>query len=231
MLAPEGYGLILAAAALALATASLGIVFGGWVWLVAALGVAAFGGTVWAFRDPDRAPPADTADLLLAPADGHVVELVTEAEPVYLQGPSQRVAISLSPFSVRVHRSPADGVVEYERHVPGDGPAAGGRTASGTAARTEVGIRHPSGAPVLIRQIAGRLARRIAYDAPLGTHVRAGERYGRTTCWSRMDIAVPPHVALDVQLGQRTVAGETILGTFGAVPLVSARAPVLVEAA
>ncbi len=231
MLAPEGHGLILAAAVLAVVTVALSLLFGGWVWIAGALGLLAFGFTVWFFRDPARTPPADTSDLLVAPADGTVVEIVNETEALYLNGPSQRVSIFLSPLNVHVNRIPADGVIEYERYVPGEYLVAWHPKASEKNERSEVGVRHPSGARVLFKQIAGAVARRIVYDAPIGAAVAAGERYGIVKFGSRMDISVPPHVALDVRIGQKTVAGETILGTFGRVAEAEAAAPVLAEAA
>lgn len=231
MLAPEGRGLILGAALLALLTVALSLALGGVWWVLGVLGLLALGFTVWFFRDPARTPPADTSDLLVAPADGTVVEIVTETEPVYLQGPSQRVSIFLSPLNVHVNRIPADGTVEYERYVPGEYLVAWHPKASEKNERSEVGIRHPSGARVLFKQIAGAVARRIVYDAPIGASFKAGHRYGIVKFGSRMDIAVPPHVALDVRIGQKTVAGETILGTFGTVPATAERSPELVEAA
>lgn len=231
MLAPEGHGLILGAAGLALGTVVLGGVAGGWAWTVSAAGIVGLGVTAWFFRDPERTPPADTSDLLVAPADGTVVEIVSETEPHYLGGPSRRVSIFLSPLNVHVNRIPADGVVEYERYVPGAFVPAWRPKASEANERSEVGVRHPSGARVLFKQIAGLVARRIVYDAPIGGDVRAGERYGIIRFGSRMDVAVPPHVALSVQVGQKTVAGETILGTFGTVPQAVTRRPERVEAA
>ena len=218
VLAREGYSLIGAAAGLALVLSAVGVLSGGWGWGLVVLGLVLFGFVAWFFRDPVRVPPSDTRDLLLAPADGKVVEIVTEAEPLYLEGASQRISISLSPLNVHVNRSPADGVVEYERYVPGDYLMAWHPKASEKNERSEVGLLHPSGTRVLFKQIAGAVARRIVYDAPVGKTLRAGERYGIVKFGSRMDIAVPPHVVLDVESGQRTVAGETILGRIGGPP-------------
>ncbi len=231
MFAPEGRGLIFGAALLAVATLMPALGIGGAWWALAAVGVLAFGFTVWFFRDPPRTPPEDASGLLLAPADGTVVEIVTEHEPHFLKGPSQRVSIFLSPLNVHVNRSPADGVVEYQRYVPGEYLVAWHPKASEKNERSEVGIRHPSGARVLFKQIAGAVARRIVFEAPEGHTFRAGERYGIVKFGSRMDIAVPPHVALDVAIGQKTVAGETVIGSFGTARAAAARPPALAEAA
>ena len=216
VLAREGYSLIAAAAGLALVLISVGLLVGGWTWGLAGVGLLLLAFVVWFFRDPVRTSPEDAAYLLLAPADGKVVEIVTEDEPLYLKGPSQRVSIFLSPLNVHVNRSPADGVVEYERYVPGEYLVAWHPKASEKNERSEVGLRHPTGTRVLFKQIAGAVARRIVYDAPVGKRMKAGERYGIVKFGSRMDIAVPPHVTLDVTLGQRTVAGETVIGHFRA---------------
>ncbi len=214
VLAREGYSLIAAAAAVALVLLAIGLVFGGWTWILAFVGAVLLGFVVWFFRDPVRTVPESASGLLLAPADGKVVEIVTEEEPLYLKGASQRVSIFLSPLNVHVNRSPADGVVEYERYVPGDYLVAWHPKASEKNERSEVGLRHSSGTRILFKQIAGAVARRIVYDAPVGKTMKAGERYGIVKFGSRMDVAVPPHVQLTVTLGQRTVAGETVIGHF-----------------
>ena len=210
--APEGTRLIVAAVFVGAALAIAGLLIGGWGLGLVALGALAFGFTLWFFRDPHRTPPLGADLLLLAPADGRVVEIVEEHEPVYLKGPSQRVSISVSPLNVHVNRSPVTGTVELERRVPGGTAAGRPPGAGGRNERSEVGLRHASGVSVLVKQIA----RRITYDAPRGRRMAAGERYGVLTLGSRLDVAVPPHVELDVAVGQRTVAGETVIGRLPA---------------
>lgn len=212
MFAPEGTRLILAATLIGIVLAGAGLALLPWGWLLVALGVLVAGFTLWFFRDPARTPPVGADSLLLAPADGKVVEIVEEHEPLYLDGPSKRVSIFLSPLNVHVNRSPATGTVEYERYVPGDYLVAWHPKASEKNERSEIGLRHVSGVPVLFKQIAGAVARRIVYDAPVGKSMGAGERFGIVKFGSRMDVAVPPHVELDVEIGQRTVAGETVIG-------------------
>lgn len=217
LLAREGYALIAGAAVLGLVLAALGLALGGWGLLLVALGALLLGFTVWFFRDPRRTPPVG-ADLLLAPADGKVVELVVEHEPLYLEAEAQRVSIFLSPLNVHVNRVPASGVVEYARYVPGDYLVAWHPKASALNERSEIGVRHPSGTPVLFKQIAGAVARRIVYYLKVGDRVEAGQRFGIVKFGSRMDVIVPPHVELDVTLGQRVVAGVTVIGRIPAAP-------------
>ena len=216
MFAPEGTRQIVSAALVGAALAVVGVLAGGWGGALVVVGGAVVGGTLWFFRDPARTPPPGADVLLLAPADGKVVEIADEHEPLYLKGPSQRVSIFLSPFDVHVNRSPATGTVEFERYVPGDYLVAWHPKASERNERSEIGLRHFTGAPVLFRQIAGAVARRVVYDAPVGARLRAGERFGIIKFGSRMDVVVPPHVELDVAVGQRTVAGETVIGRLPA---------------
>lgn len=215
MIAREGYTIILIAVFLACGIGAAGVWWGGWgrpVALVVALGMVAF--TLYFFRDPERTPPRDAVvgDALLAPADGRVVEIVNEDEPLYLEGPAQRVSIFLSPLDVHVNRTPATGTIEYVRYRPGDYLVAWHPKASEKNERSEIGLRHPSGTRVLFKQIAGAVARRIVYHVQEGDTVTAGDRFGIVKFGSRMDVLVPPHVALNVEEGATVRAGETVLG-------------------
>ncbi|MDX1438342.1 MAG: phosphatidylserine decarboxylase family protein [Rubricoccaceae bacterium] len=214
MFAPEGYPLILASAALAVIFSALGVVVGGVGIFFLFVGLFAFGFTLWFFRDPVRVPPADAPTLILAPADGKVIEVVDEEDLLYVKGPARRLSIFLSPLDVHVNRIPADGDVEYERYVPGDYLVAWHPKASEKNERSEIGVKHPSGTPVLFKQIAGAVARRIVYYPRVGDQVQAGERFGIVKFGSRMDVIVPRHILFDVEIGQKTKAGVTVLGAF-----------------
>lgn len=216
MFAREGYVLIALAAAMALI---LGVI----AWQLAIVGkvmvlllaVVVFGFTLYFFRDPHRVPPEEAAagNLLLAPADGKVVVVADVVEePLYLKGPAQQISIFLSPLNVHVNRAPADGVIEYDEYVPGDYLVAWHPKASEKNERSQLGLRHRSGTKILFKQIAGAVARRIVYHIGVGDEVRAGDRFGIVKFGSRMDLLVPPHVEVDVQVGDRVVAGQTILG-------------------
>ncbi len=177
------------------------------------LAVLVVGFTLYFFRDPERTPPPGAEQLLLAPADGKVVVIQeVEYEPLYIKGPAKQVSIFLSPLNVHVNRSPADGIIEYDEYVPGDYLVAWHPKASEKNERSQLGLRHPSGTPVLFKQIAGAVARRIVYHVSVGDTLEAGERFGIVKFGSRMDILVPPHISIEVQLEDRVTAGETILG-------------------
>ncbi len=219
MFAREGYPLIAGAAVLSGILAVIGLQLGPF-WRAAAwvLAVAALGFTLYFFRDPERTlpPGADPDRVLLAPADGKVVEVVEEEEPHYLQGPSTRISIFLSPLDVHVNRIPASGVIEFERYVPGDYLVAWHPKASAKNERSELGLRHPDGHKVFFKQIAGAVARRIVYHIEEGDTVQVGERFGIVKFGSRMDVHVAPDIPLQVEVGDRVRAGESILGRFPA---------------
>jgi phosphatidylserine decarboxylase len=179
--------------------------------LALAIGGLAF--TLFFFRDPERTPPPGARENgLLAPADGRVVEIVEEEEPLYLKGMARRISIFLSPLDVHVNRVPARGVIEYAKYRPGDYLVAWHPKASEKNERSEFGLRHPSGTKILFKQIAGAVARRIEYNLEEGDTVEAGQRFGIVKFGSRMDLLVPPSVDLNVQKGQTVRAGTTVLG-------------------
>lgn len=215
MIAREGYTIIAVVAGLAL------LLLVGAMWaeswflrgpiLVLAIGGLAF--TLYFFRDPERTPPPDVRENgIVAPADGRVVEVVSEEEPIYLKGPARRISIFLSPLDVHVNRVPARGVIEYAKYRPGDYLVAWHPKASEKNERSEFGLRHPSGAKLLFKQIAGAVARRIEYDLAEGDTVEVGQRFGIVKFGSRMDLLVPPSVNLSVEEGQVVRAGTTVLG-------------------
>ncbi len=216
MIAREGYIIIGITFVIALVLAAVGFLMPpGWGWLLFVLAALVLGFTLYFFRDPHRQPPAEAAEgnLLLAPADGKVVVVVdVEREPLYLKGPAKQISIFLSPLNVHVNRVPADGIVEYENYVPGDYLVAWHPKASEKNERSELGIRHPSGTKILFKQIAGAVARRIVYYPKVGDQLKAGERFGIVKFGSRMDVLVPPHVRVDVKVGDRVTAGLTIMG-------------------
>lgn len=218
MFAREGYLIIGVAAVLAAGLVLAGTYLSvGWTLAFCVLAALVLGFTLYFFRDPARTPPSEAAggDLLLSPADGTVV-LVEDAvdEPLYIKGPARQVSIFLSPLNVHVNRVPADGVIEYVQYVPGEYLVAWHPKASEKNERSILGLRHPSGTKVVFKQIAGAVARRIVYHLRVGDAVKAGQRYGIVKFGSRMDVLVPPHVRLDVTVGQKVVAGQTVLGTI-----------------
>lgn len=218
-IAPEGYALVVGAFVVAAVIVILTSVYGP-AWLKAVgyvLGALIVGFVLWFFRDPVRTPPVDADRLLLAPADGKVIEIVEEDEPLYIKGKATRISIFLSPLNVHVNRSPATGTVEFDQYVPGDYLVAWHPKASELNERSQLGLRHAgSGEPVLFKQIAGAVARRIVYHVGVGDELSAGERFGIVKFGSRMDIFVREGVEITTNIGDRVTAGETIIGSFPA---------------
>lgn len=216
MVAREGYviiGIVLVFAAALSGIVLLVSAFWGILCVAAAVFITA--GVLFFFRDPVRTPPPVSDQLVLAPADGRVVVVENAvSEPVYLGGMAQKVSIFLSLFDVHVNRIPVDGIVERVRYIPGKYLVAWHAKASEKNERSEIGVRHPSGARVLFRQIAGSVARRIVYHVASEDQVEAGQRFGIIQFGSRMDVFVPQDVTLVVSVGDRVRAGETILGQF-----------------
>jgi phosphatidylserine decarboxylase len=166
--------------------------------------------TLYFFRDPDRSSPAGER-LVLAPADGTIVQVTEVQEAEFLAGPAVQVSIFMSPLNVHVNRYPVTGRVGLFRHIPGEFLVAFDDKSSSRNERTLIGIESPHGR-LLFKQIAGFVARRIVAPVQVGDSTVAGARFGMIRFGSRVDILLPPTTRLRVQVGDRTTAGETVLG-------------------
>ena len=193
----------------------MGLVLAGvFFWYVAPLFALALAFVVWFFRDPSRETP-EGHGLVVAPADGKVVEVAEVEEPRFLCTRTHKIAIFMSPLSVHVNRAPCDGTVEAVVHQPGGYCNAGTRAASAdneAVAMTLVA----GGTKVLVRQVAGALARRIVCAAAVGDRLTCGTRYGMIKFGSRAEVYVPVDSGFEVVVepGQSVRGGETILGRF-----------------
>lgn len=211
----DGTSVILTVLGFSIILAIVGYLFqNNWLSIVfysVAFVLAAF--TLFFFRDPDRNVPADQ-NLLLAPADGKIIQIRKVTEDKYLKSEATEISIFLSLMDVHVNRVPASGGIEYVKYYPGEYLVAWHEKSSELNERAEFGILHPSGAKVFFRQITGYVARRIVYHIKEGDSVKAGERFGMMKFGSRMDILVPASVKIKVKKGQKTIGGETIMGVF-----------------
>lgn len=190
----------------------LALGLGGWWSLPAALSVLAAAWVVWFFRDPARDGPRD-ARLILAPADGRVVGVVEENEPEFMGSAARRVSVFMNIFDVHVNRYPASGVIRHREYRPGAFLNATLDKASEANERLSLGLETPRG-PLLVRQIAGLVARRIATDGTVGSEVSQGDRLGMIRFGSRVDTFFPPDVLVRVRIGDRTKAGVTVLAEW-----------------
>ncbi len=161
------------------------------------------------FRDPTHHPPEDPA-LVLAPGQGRVLGVDEAEEPTFVGGACRRISIFLSIFDVHVQRAPVSGVVEYRHYRPGKYAMAWRDKASEDNEQASLGISTPHG-KVLVRQIAGLVARRIVTDPSEGERVERGERIGLIRFGSRVEIFLPLSWEVTCAAGDRAVAGSTVL--------------------
>lgn len=176
-------------------------------------------GIVAFFRDPER--PVDTVpvadDLVLAPADGKVMHAGPGQPGVAPEGDWQQVSIFLSVFDVHINRTPYGGTVTDVQYRPGKWHAAYKFESATENERSDITIENVVGGTtrtVVFRQIVGLVARRVVTRIKVGDRLRTGDRIGLMKFGSRMDVFVPADVELSVRKGDRTVAGETVLGRW-----------------
>ena len=186
----------------------------GWSVVAAVLSLLAIWLVVF-FRDPTRDGPRGDA-VVIAPADGKVVGVVEADEPMYLKTRALRVSIFMSVFDVHVNRYPVSGTIELAHYNPGKFLHAAREKASLDNEQASVGLRGRRG-PVLVRQIAGSIARRIVTDGKVGDAVAQGARLGMIRFGSRVDVFLPvtARAAVRVRPGDRVAAGATVLAEYG----------------
>ena len=181
------------------------------------LGISVFSLLIFAFvvsffRNPKRLIPLGENDII-ASADGKVVVIEEVEETEYFNEKRLQVSIFMSPANVHVNRSPIDGIVKYFKYHPGRYLVAWHPKSSTDNERTSLVIENESYA-VLVRQIAGKLARRIVYYIEEGDEIERGEEFGFIKFGSRIDLFLPVETKLNVVIGQKVRGGETIIGTF-----------------
>ena len=213
--AREGYPFIGIATVLAVATFALALARRSWaIWLLAivltvlALWVAYF------FRDPERTGVRGK-DIVVAPADGKLIMITEIDEPNFVGGRAKRLSIFMNVFNVHVNRYPVDGVVRYVHYNKGKFLNAAAEKSSLENEQSSVGIE--SGPhKILVRQIAGLVARRIVTYSRLGQEVKQGDRMGIIRFGSRVDVFLPTDARIRVELGTLTTAGVTVLAELPA---------------
>jgi phosphatidylserine decarboxylase len=208
--AREGYLYIGIATLAAIAAFALAVARRSWtLWLLAliitllALWVAYF------FRDPERTGDRG-ARLVVAPADGRLIMMTEVDEPAFVQGRAFRMSIFMNVFNVHVNRYPVDGVIRYVQYNKGKFINAAAEKSSLENEQMSVGIE--SGQyRILVRQIAGLIARRIITYSKVGDAAHQGERMGIIKFGSRVDIFVPTDSQILAKVGDLTTAGTTVL--------------------
>jgi len=208
--AREGLVFIVIAALIAAGGYALALNRRSWpLWLLAfvltllALWVAYF------FRDPERTGERGE-QLVIAPADGKIVQVAEVDEPAFLQGRAIRVSIFMNVFNVHVNRYPVSGTVGYVHYNKGKFLNAAADKASLENEQSTVGIETESHR-VLVRQIAGLVARRIVTYSKVGDKVSQGDRFGLIRFGSRVDVFIPVGSTVRVKVGDLTTAGVSVI--------------------
>lgn len=184
-------------------------------WIPVVLAAIFWGWVLWFFRDPCRKIPGDPG-LFVSPADGTVTDITPLGPESALGRPGVQIGVFMSVFSVHVNRVPCEGVVKSVQHQEGRfldarDPAASEKNESATI--TLAYTHHGQTYPVVFRQIAGLVARRIVTDLQAGQSVQRGEKMGMIKFGSRGELLLPAELAgeIRVQVGQYVHAGSTIL--------------------
>ncbi len=167
------------------------------------------GFSAYFFRDPERAIP-EGEGLIVSPADGRVVGIETVDRVPFLDGPAQRISIFLSIFDVHLNRAPIEGKVTWRQYNPGRFLPANVPKASLDNEQNSIGI-DDGGYKVMVRQIAGIIARRIVCWTDPGQQVARGERFGLIRFGSRTDLFLPLTAKVAVTVGQKVQGGATII--------------------
>jgi len=201
-------------------------------WLVLGwdiIGWLAVGLTIWTaafFRDPVRTTPSGEG-LIIAPADGLVTMITNVPPPKELisedglaADPVVRVSIFMSVFDVHINRTPIAGTILKVVYIAGKFLSADLDKASEDNERQHILVEGADGTKVAFTQIAGLVARRIVPWIKAGDRVATGQRVGLIRFGSRVDVYLPAGTSSQVLLGQRTIAGETIVGRVGVSELI-----------
>jgi len=159
------------------------------------------------FRDPDRKIPAESR-AIVSPADGRVVQVVEESVD---EQPVRRVSIFMSPLDVHVNRAPISGTIREVSYQKGAFHVASQPRASVENEQNVFTIEGEQG-KIVVRQIAGLLARRIVFWKKPGDRLERGERVGLIKFGSRVDVLLNAEVELRVKVGDHIQAGSSVLG-------------------
>ncbi|MFN3556420.1 MAG: phosphatidylserine decarboxylase family protein [Bacteroidales bacterium] len=185
-----------------------------WHYLVYGVLLVLFVTVLQFFRSPRRTTPINEQHVI-CPADGKIVVIEPTQEDEYLKRECLQVSIFMSPVNVHVNRYPVSGKVSYSKYHPGKYLVAWHPKSSTDNERTTVVVDTPNHGEVLMRQIAGALARRIVCYSKEGDQAVQGGEMGFIKFGSRVDIFLPLDAKVHVKIGDKVRGGETLLASFG----------------
>ncbi|MDH3711250.1 MAG: phosphatidylserine decarboxylase family protein [Cyclobacteriaceae bacterium] len=162
------------------------------------------------FRSPRIITPINES-LIYAPADGKVVVIESTRELEYFQAEKQQISIFMSPVDVHINRNPVSGAIKFFKYHAGKYLVAWHPKSSTENERTTLVVHTATGVDILIRQIAGAVARRIKCYVKDGDQVRQGDEFGFIKFGSRVDVFLPLEARIKVKVGDKTRAGKTVL--------------------
>ena len=203
---------------LVLASLNIALMYGlkGLEWLenlVLVLSIGLFLLVLQFFRNPSRKTVPNPKHII-SPADGKVVVIEETEETEYLKDQRIQVSIFMSPLNVHVNRNPVEGIVKYVQYHKGKYLVAWHPKSSTENERNTVAIQAPNGVDIVLRQIAGAVARRICCYLKRSQNVQQGAELGFIKFGSRVDIFLPTNTEVKVKIGDKVKAGETLLAVF-----------------
>lgn len=170
------------------------------------------------FRSPKRTTIVNE-NHIIAPADGKVVVIEEVVETEYFNDKRRQVSIFMSPVNVHINRNPISGVVTYFKYHSGKYNVAWHPKSSTENERTTIVLEGRNNHSILIRQIAGALAKRIVWYLQAGEEVKQGQELGFIKFGSRVDLFLPLDAKVLVGLGDKTKGGKTIIAEFDSSPI------------
>jgi len=186
-------------------------------WIIYILSFALFVIILQFFRSPFLEVTKDDTQVL-CPADGKVVVIEETVETEYLKDKRIQISVFMSPINVHINRNPLSGVIKCFKYHPGKYLVAWHPKSSTENERTTVVTENSAGVPVLFRQIAGALARRIVWYIKEGDVVEQGQEFGFIKFGSRVDVFLPLGSKVNVEIGEVVLGGVTVLAKLPVKP-------------
>ena len=165
------------------------------------------------FRNPKRVKTVNS-NQVIAPADGKIVVIEETLEYEYFKDNRIQVSIFMSPFNVHVNRYPISGEVKYSKYHPGKFLVAWNPKSSIENERTTIVIENKKTGPILLRQIAGAVAKRIVLYSKKGNKCSQGDDLGFIKFGSRVDLFLPSDAKINIKLDDIVKGGQTIIASF-----------------